>query len=205
METENAASGFANLSEPFIHRPVATTLLTAAIALGGAIAYNLLPGSAAAAGGFSYRVGQRQPSRRESGDHGVFGGHSARTSICAHRRGHGDDFHQHARRKQYHAAIRFESRYQRRRARRSGRYRGRSRLSAGESAEQSELSQGESGGRADFPDRADVFGVEQGRDVRRRVDHHGAEIRADSRRGAGVHLRKRAAGRARRAESHHSE
>ena len=32
-----------SLSEPFIRRPVATTLLTVAIALGGAVSYNLLP------------------------------------------------------------------------------------------------------------------------------------------------------------------
>jgi multidrug efflux pump len=32
-----------SISEPFIHRPVATTLLTIAIAMGGATAYNLLP------------------------------------------------------------------------------------------------------------------------------------------------------------------
>src|SRR5581483_11508660 len=32
-----------NISEPFIHRPVATTLLTVAIALAGAVAYSLLP------------------------------------------------------------------------------------------------------------------------------------------------------------------
>ena len=32
-----------NISEPFIHRPVATTLLTVALALAGAIAYNFLP------------------------------------------------------------------------------------------------------------------------------------------------------------------
>src|SRR5450631_116583 len=32
-----------NFSAPFIHRPVATTLLTIAIALAGAVAYSLLP------------------------------------------------------------------------------------------------------------------------------------------------------------------
>src|SRR5216683_3104128 len=32
-----------NLSSPFIHRPVATTLLTVAIAIAGAIAYTVLP------------------------------------------------------------------------------------------------------------------------------------------------------------------
>src|SRR5258708_7778044 len=32
-----------NVSAPFIHRPVATTLLTVAIAIAGAIAYTVLP------------------------------------------------------------------------------------------------------------------------------------------------------------------
>ena len=32
-----------NVSAPFIHRPVATTLLTVAIAIAGAIAFNFLP------------------------------------------------------------------------------------------------------------------------------------------------------------------
>src|SRR6516225_985836 len=32
-----------NISEPFIHRPVATALLTAAVALSGAVAFTLLP------------------------------------------------------------------------------------------------------------------------------------------------------------------
>src|SRR5271167_4762236 len=32
-----------NVSEPFIHRPVATTLLTIAIAIAGAIAFKVLP------------------------------------------------------------------------------------------------------------------------------------------------------------------
>src|SRR6202789_432306 len=35
-----------NISEPFIHRPVATTLLTIAIAIAGGVAYSLLPVSA---------------------------------------------------------------------------------------------------------------------------------------------------------------
>src|SRR6202047_5236829 len=34
-----------NISEPFIRRPVATTLLTVAVALAGAIAFEVLPGS----------------------------------------------------------------------------------------------------------------------------------------------------------------
>src|SRR5262252_6970025 len=35
-----------SISSPFIHRPVATTLLTAAVAFAGALAYTLLPVSA---------------------------------------------------------------------------------------------------------------------------------------------------------------
>ena len=34
-----------SVSTPFIHRPVATTLLTVAIAIAGAIAYSVLPAS----------------------------------------------------------------------------------------------------------------------------------------------------------------
>src|SRR6202142_4306150 len=34
-----------NISAPFIHRPVAMTLLTIAIALAGAVAFRVLPGS----------------------------------------------------------------------------------------------------------------------------------------------------------------
>ena len=34
-----------SLSTPFIHRPVATTLLTVAVAIAGAIAYTVLPAS----------------------------------------------------------------------------------------------------------------------------------------------------------------
>ncbi len=43
MDAETTNSSLANLSAPFIERPVATTLLTVAIALAGAVAYNLLP------------------------------------------------------------------------------------------------------------------------------------------------------------------
>src|SRR5205814_7332269 len=43
-ETRDSQSATRNsLSSPFIHRPIATTLLTVAVALAGAIAYKLLP------------------------------------------------------------------------------------------------------------------------------------------------------------------
>ena len=46
-------SNFMNISAPFIRRPVGTALLTAAIALAGAVAYLQSARLAAAAGGFS--------------------------------------------------------------------------------------------------------------------------------------------------------
>ncbi len=42
-DREGAVNRRMNISEPFIHRPVATTLLTIAIAMAGIVAYNLLP------------------------------------------------------------------------------------------------------------------------------------------------------------------
>ena len=50
-------AGSMNISAPFIQRPVATTLLTVALALAGAVAYQLLAGLAAAAGGVSHHSG----------------------------------------------------------------------------------------------------------------------------------------------------
>src|ERR1700734_2850971 len=41
--TRSGAGGHMSISEPFIHRPVATTLLTLGIAMAGALAFYLLP------------------------------------------------------------------------------------------------------------------------------------------------------------------
>ena len=87
-----------NISEPFIRRPVATTLLTVAIALAGR-------------GGVPAVCRCRRCRRwifptisvcgvaagRESGNHGVVGGHAARTAVRPHRVGHRDDLVEHAR------------------------------------------------------------------------------------------------------------
>ena len=39
-----------NISAPFIRRPVATTLLTIAVAIAGAVGFTVLPGLSAATG-----------------------------------------------------------------------------------------------------------------------------------------------------------
>ena len=86
-----------NISAPFIHRPVATTLLTIGVTLVGLVAFRFLPVAAAASGGVSDHQCSAPPSRREPRNHGVFGGGSARASIYTHRGRHGDDLHEHAR------------------------------------------------------------------------------------------------------------
>jgi predicted RND superfamily exporter protein len=55
---------------PFIDRPVATTLLTVAVAMAGAIAFTVLAGFSAAAGGLPHHLRGRGPSRRQRRDHG---------------------------------------------------------------------------------------------------------------------------------------
>jgi hypothetical protein len=81
-----------SISEPFIHRPVATTLLTIAIALGGATAYNLLPVSPLPQVDFPYHLSAGQPSRRKPGDHGLVGGDTTRKAVRPYRSGYRDDF-----------------------------------------------------------------------------------------------------------------
>ena len=62
-----AATGRAamNISAPFIHRPVATTLLTVAIAIAGVDCVPGAAGVAAAAGGFPDHLGERGSARRQ--------------------------------------------------------------------------------------------------------------------------------------------
>ena len=85
-----------NISEPFIHRPVATTLLTVAIALAGAVAYHLLPVSPLPQVDFPTISVSARAAWRESGNHGVLGGHAARAAVRPYRGGHRNDLLQHA-------------------------------------------------------------------------------------------------------------
>ena len=59
-----------NFSEPFIKRPIATSLLMAAIALFGVVAYRALPVSDLPNVDFPTLLSHGQPSRRQPGDHG---------------------------------------------------------------------------------------------------------------------------------------
>ena len=95
-----------NISAPFIRRPVATTLLTAAIAIAGGNRLQGAAGFAAAAGRFSYHLGLRRPARRQRGDHGLLGGHSAGAPVRPHRRRHRDDLVEFA--GQHHVTLQFD-------------------------------------------------------------------------------------------------
>ena len=80
-----------NISAPFIHRPVATTLLTVAVAMAGAIAFKVLPVSPLPQVDFpTISVGAALPGA-SAGDHGVVGGHAAGAAVRPHRRRHRDD------------------------------------------------------------------------------------------------------------------
>ena len=81
-----------NISAPFIHRPVATTLLTVAIALAGAIAFKVLPVSPLPQVDFPTISVSARPAGSQRRDHGLVRRHSAGAAVRPHRRRHGDDF-----------------------------------------------------------------------------------------------------------------
>ena len=86
-----------NISAPFIHRPVATTLLTVAIALAGAIGFKVLPVSPLPEVDFPDHFGQLRPAGSQRRDHGVIRRYSAGAAIRPYRRCYGNDFLQHSR------------------------------------------------------------------------------------------------------------
>ena len=73
-----------NFSETFIRRPIATSLMMAAIALFGLVAYRSLPVSDLPNVDFPTLLVTAQPSRREPGDHGVGRSHAAREPVLEH-------------------------------------------------------------------------------------------------------------------------
>ena len=99
-----------NISEPFIRRPVATTLLLSAVALVGRRGVQPPAGFAAAAGGLSDHSGASRAAGRQPGDHGFVGGHSPRTPVRPHRRRDRNDVVEHPGIHQHHAAIRSQPR-----------------------------------------------------------------------------------------------
>ncbi len=75
-----------SISEPFIHRPVATTLLTIALGLAGGIAYFYLPVAPLPEVEFPTLMVSGCIARRESGDDGIVGRNAFGTPVRTHRR-----------------------------------------------------------------------------------------------------------------------
>ena len=97
-----------NISAPAIQRPVATTLLTIALLMAGALAYMQLTGGAASADRFPGNFRRRVVARRQSGDDGFGGGDAAGAAVRAHRRRQPDDVVQPAGLDRHHLAVRSE-------------------------------------------------------------------------------------------------
>ncbi len=132
-----------NPSRIFVERPVATTLLTVAVAIAGAIAFIVLPVSPLPQVDFPTITRGGHAARRQSGHHGLLGRHAAGARVRPHRRRHRDDLVEHAGNHQHHPAVRSQPRHQRRRARRGSRHQRGAHLPSRESSRQPELSQGE--------------------------------------------------------------
>ena len=94
-----------NISAPFIRRPVATTLLTVAIAIAGGIAFNVLPVSPLPQVDFpTISVSGSLPGASAQ-IMASFGGDTARTPVRTYCGHHGDDFIELAGQHERHSAI----------------------------------------------------------------------------------------------------
>ena len=145
-----------NISAPFIHRPVATTLLTVAMAIAGAIAFTVLPVSPLPQVDFpTIIVGAGLPGASAE-IMASSRGDAAGAAVRAHRRGDGDDLVERAGLDRDHDPVRPEPQHRRGGARRAGGDQRGADVSAGEPAGQPDLSQGEPGGRADHDSGADL-------------------------------------------------
>ena len=173
-----------NISEPFIRRPVATTLLTIGVALAGVAAFNLLPVAplpqvdfptisvSAALPGASPEVMAATVATPLERALGRIAG-VTRDDVVVFARQYARD-----------PAVRSKPRHRRRGARRPGRHPGLAHRAADQPAEQSGVSQSESGRCADHDPGAHLGHPDAGADVRRRLDHHRAEAFAGVRRRA---------------------
>ena len=82
------------ISAPFIRRPVATSLLTIALLMAGALLPTIAAGGSVAASGISDDQVSREFAGREPGDDGFGGGYASGAAIRPHRRRDTDDFDQ---------------------------------------------------------------------------------------------------------------
>ena len=117
--------------------PIATTLLTVAVALSGVVAFRVLPVSPLPQVDFPTDLGLGLAARGKPRDHGLLGGDAPRARIRPDRRRDRDDLAEHARPDEHHAAVRPQPQHRRRGARRRGGDQCGAQLPAVESSEQS--------------------------------------------------------------------
>ena len=137
-----------NISEPFIRRPVATSLLSVALLLAGVLAYRMLPVAPLPQVEFPVIQVQAQLPGASPETMASSVATPLERQFCADRRRDRDDVYQLARGHDDRAAVRPRPEHRRRRARRPGGHQRRARPAAAQPAEQSELSQGQPGRRA---------------------------------------------------------
>ncbi len=80
-----------SISEPFVRRPIATSLLMGGIFLVGLVVFPLLPVAPLPQVDFPTISGLGILAGRESGNHGLLRGDAARDSVCADPRPVADD------------------------------------------------------------------------------------------------------------------
>ena len=141
-----------NVSETYIRRPIATSLMMLGLLVFGAATYTLLPVSALPNVDFPTITVSATPAGRQPGDHGLLGRHPARAAVRRHPRPRLDELDQRARRDRDHPAVRPQPQHRRRRHRRAdGDQRG-ERSPAQGPADAADLPQGQPG----RPCRADL-------------------------------------------------
>ena len=145
-----------SVSSPFIHRPIATSLLGIAVMLGGMLGYLWLPVSSLPQVDFPTIQVTTQLPGAQPRHHGVAGDGAARAQVRPDSVAAADDLVELVRDQPDHAAVRPQPRHRRRRAGRAGRHQRRRLDAAAQPALSADLFEGEPGRRADRDAGADL-------------------------------------------------
>ncbi len=189
-----------NVSEPFILRPVATTLLMVAIMLSGTHRVHLPAAVHAAGSRLPDDPGDDPLSGRQSGSDDVFDHVTAGAAIRANARTESDDVGQLRRRVGDHAAVQPRSEPRRGRAAGPGRDQCRRKPAAERPAGSADLRQGQPGRCAYSDSLGHLQHVVADRSGGHERNPPGAENLAIERRRTGLHQRRPKAGSAHSAE-----
>ena len=184
---------YASFSEPFIRRPVGTTLLAIGLLLVGRGRLPLPAGGQHADGGLSDHQRHRQPAGRRPRDHGGHGRGPARAPAGRNPGGHRADLAQLNGLNPYFRPVRSQPQHRRCRARRAGRHQCRADRSAQRPAVAAVVPQIQSGVDADHDPGADLEDDPAERALRRRRHRDRPAPVADRRRRRGQRQRRRAA------------